>query len=759
MLFRKLWRTMGLYKAQFISMVIMIALGIGVFIGFHMEWVSIEKNMSSFFADTGYADFRLVQESGFSEEDLQKILDIEGVEKAARYLAVTADVEERSGDSVALTVTTDILVSGFVVTEGEAYDAGSREGIWLSDKYAAANDIHVGDTLSFLYKSIEIKGEVKGLIKAGEYMICVRDESQLMPDHSTYGFAFISPVLYEEAAGFAFYPQINVVSDMEKKDFTAAAEEALAVTVMVLTKDETISYAEAEGEVSEGKTMGSVLPVLFLLIAVLTMVTTMHRLTAKEKTQIGTLKALGFKDRRILCHYTAYALMIGILGSAIGVALGYGIAYYIMNPDGMMGTYLDMPEWKLYLPWFCYVVLAAAIGLLTLIGFSSVRQMLKGTAADALRPYTPKKMKPMLIEKTKLFHRLSFGIRWNMRDSVRHKSRTAMSLIGIAGCMILIVGSLGMGDTMDAFLALYYDGATNYASRIYLAEEATKEQRNEVLSAYDGDWSASVSVQLEEKTVSLDIYSVEHDKVRFPDKDGGYVHIVDDGAYICMRLAEEFSLSVGDSFIISPYGSDEKYTLKVAGVIRSVSESIVITPKYADMLHISYAIDSVYTDVEKNEIDADSAIKNVSSKQMIMDSFDTFMDLMNTMIFILIAGALLLGVVVLYNLGVMSYTERYREMATLKVVGFKDRKIGSLLIGQNLWLSLIGVVIGMPAGMGVLAYLLKELAGEYEMKMAVSAATIAGSIVLTVGMSLLVSLMVSRKNKKIDMVEALKGAE
>lgn len=151
--------------------------------------------------------------------------------------------------------------------------------------------------------------------------------------------------------------------------------------------------------------------------------------------------------------------------------------------------------------------------------------------------------------------------------------------------------------------------------------------------------------------------------------------------------------------------------------------------------------------------------KNVSSKQMIMDSFDTFMDLMNTMIFILIAGALLLGVVVLYNLGVMSCTERYREMATLKVVGFKDRKIGRLLIEQNLWLSLIGVVFGMPAGMGVLAYLLKALAGEYEMKMAVSAATILCSIVLTVGMSLLVSLMVSGKNKKIDMVEALKGVE
>lgn len=137
--------------------------------------------------------------------------------------------------------------------------------------------------------------------------------------------------------------------------------------------------------------MGAVLPVLFLLIAVLTMVTTMHRLTAKEKTQIGTLKALGFKNRRILRHYTSYAFMIGILGTAIGIGLGYSVAYFIMNPNGTMGTYFDMPYWRLKMPGFCIIVMAAIIVLLTFIGFLSVKQMLKGTAADALRPYTPKK--------------------------------------------------------------------------------------------------------------------------------------------------------------------------------------------------------------------------------------------------------------------------------------------------------------------------------------------------------------------------------
>lgn len=195
---------------------------------------------------------------------------------------------------------------------------------------------------------------------------------------------------------------------------------------MLLTKDEVVSYSESKGEAEEGKVMGSVIPVIFLLIALLTMVTTMHRLTAKEKTQIGTLKALGFKDRRILRHYTSYAFMIGVAGCILGTALGYLMAWYIMNPAGMMGTYFDMPEWKLYMPWFCTLIIIVIILSLTFIGFLSVRQMLKGTAADALRAYSPKKMKPMLIEKTKMFHRLSFGTRWNLRDVIRHKSRTAM---------------------------------------------------------------------------------------------------------------------------------------------------------------------------------------------------------------------------------------------------------------------------------------------------------------------------------------------
>lgn len=151
MLFRKLLRTMGLYKAQFISMIIMIALGIGIFVGFNMEWVSIDKNANGFLEETGFADFRVISEKGLSKEDADSIASLDGVDKAPRYLSVQADVKEKNGDTVSLTVTENAEISGFALMDGESYDATSNDGIWLSDKYTNANGIKLGDSITFEY--------------------------------------------------------------------------------------------------------------------------------------------------------------------------------------------------------------------------------------------------------------------------------------------------------------------------------------------------------------------------------------------------------------------------------------------------------------------------------------------------------------------------------------------------------------------------------------------------------------------------------
>ena len=217
---------------------------------------------------------------------------------------------------------------------------------------------------------------------------------------------------------------------------------------------------------------------------------------------------------------------------------------------------------------------------------------------------------------------------------------------------------------------------------------------------------------------------------------------------------------VGDYIEFSPYGSKETYKAKVLGYNRSVmTESVTMTDALADKLGVDYSISSIYTDKTSSQIPADDLISGKQDKTQLMNTFNSFVQIMDGMVIILVVAAAVLGIVVLYNLGIMSYVERSRELATLKVLGFRNCAIGRLLISQNIWLTFFGVIIGLPAGVGVLQILLTALAGEYEMKLMLGVTTYTVSVLLTFGVSLLVGLMVARKNKKIDMVEALKGTE
>ena len=762
MLFKKLLRTIWHYKAQFISMIIMVLLGIGVFVGFQGEWYSIERDTYSFYDKTGFADYRLVSETGYSEEDASKIASIQGVDKVARYLSINTN-ESKENDVIAATVTTDINVSGFMVSNGEEYDKSSTDSMWLSDMYANKNNYKVGDSLTLKYGAITITGTIKGLVKSSEYLICVPDANQLMPDYKKYGYVYISPEMLKNALGAEFYSEIHCISQLKKSDFVEKANAALGKTNMILTKDEIVSFSEAQGEAGEGKTMASILPIIFLGIAILIMSTTMQRLTINEKTQIGTLKALGFRDAKIAKHYTLFGFVIGLVGAILGIGFGYFIAWFIFNPGGSMGTYFDLQSWAIQMPWWTFLIVAAIVGFMTLISYLSVKNMLKGSGAEALKPYAPKAMKRHKIEDSKGWRKLKFSTKWNLRDLFRHKARSFMSLFGVFGCTVLLVASFLSMDSMTGFVNKFYYGAMNYECNIALKEDTTNEKALEIASFFNGDYCASIAVSLNEEAVSMEIYNISHNQVRFLDQNSKYVELKDTGVYLGQRLIQSNKLKVGDSFKVKLFGTDIEYNLKLEGELRTLTKGVVMTEEYAKEVGIAYKINTVYADKSVEEITANTTYKeNISSvktRKDIIKSFDSFMGVMYTMIGALIVISIVLGIVVLYNLGSMSYFERYRELSTLKVVGFRDKRIGKLLITQNMWLTVAGLLVGFPSGVGITQVLLTALASEYELALTFGWMTFVIPPILVLGVSLFVSFMVSRKNKKINMVEALKVPE
>ena len=354
---------------------------------------------------------------------------------------------------------------------------------------------------------------------------------------------------------------------------------------------------------------------------------------------------------------------------------------------------------------------------------------------------------------------MSFATKWNLRDVFRHKTRTVMTLVGIIGCMLLLVGGLGMQDTMTGMLTTLDQEILNYETRVNFTETVTAEQAVGFANEHGGDYVADVSVQVDGEPITVEVYQISHDTVRFLGQNNKTVSLGSDGAYISMRVADR-GYKVGDTLSFSPYGSDRLYEVKVAGILRSFQmESITITAGYAEKIGLSYTVTSAFVNALASDIKAADFIAGTQTKSAIMDSYNSFMEIMKVMVLIFVLAAVVLGIVVLYNLGVMSYVERSRELATLKVVGFKNKRIGRILIGQNIWLTVVGIVVGLPAGVGVLQLLLTLLATEYELKMVLGALTYLVSVLLTFGVSLVVGLLVARKNQKINMVEALKGAE
>lgn len=755
MLTKKLIRTALKYKAQFLSMMIMVGIGLGIFIGFNMEWVSIQTSTEHFFTDTGFADYRILREQGFSEEDLNQVKNLPSVQDASRILNFNT-VSRADDDIVSLMVTENTRVTFFQLMKGASYDATDEDGIWISDHYAKSNHLAIGDTMTLLYSGMELPVTIRGTVMAGEYLVCTPDETQLMPDFTTYGYGYVTPALIRKALGFEYYTQIHILSEESTAVMKADVQSLFGNSVVLLTKQENASYAASQSEIEEGKTMGAILPVVFLLIGILTMVTTMHRITANEKTQIGSLKALGFRDRKILLHYTSYAIMVAFFGTLVALGIGITVCKVIMNPDGMMGTYFDMPKWYLPIPAFCWIAVILVDLALILVGFLSVKEMLRGTAADSLKPYVPKKMRSLALERFRFWEKFSFGTRWNLRDIFRHKSRSFMSLFGVFGCSVILTAVFGMNDTLNVYVEKSYKKAFDYKYCINLSEGTSREDALTLAKEYDGDWAASSYIEENGKSVSLTIYHSDKNMVKFMDESEKYLTLENSGVYISRRIADANHLKVGDSMVFSPYGSDEEYTATVAGILLSMTEGLTMTDAYADTIGYPYSISSIYTD---KEVTGDSRIANVQNVNAVIDSFDTFMGIMNTMIIVLSIASLLLAAIVLYNLGTLSYIERYREMATLKVVGFQDKRIGQLLISQNIWLTIAGLLVGIPCGVGVLHYLMDVLGSEYELNIHVHFLSYLLSVGLVLGVSLLVGFLISSKNKKIDMVEALKRVD
>lgn len=751
MLKRKIIRTLLNYKAQMISMLLMIILGVGIFLGCNIEWYSIKTNRTNYYEDTGYPEYRIYKDS-FSLDELQYVKDFSDVKYATRALTVLGSLNNNT--YLMLNVLEDCQNIKPFYIDGEVY-SNEAEGIYLSDLYAKENNIKPNDYLDIEAEGFKIHEPVKGLIKSSEYLICLKDSSQLLPNYKEYAYCYLSPKMITKYLGQAFYNTIYASSKLSTSDFEAKALNALGASITVLSYQDETGYSGSNGEIEEGKTMALLIPTAFILIAVLTMVTTMARISTNERIQMGVLKSLGFKRKKIARHYSLYGLIIGIIGTLIGCVLAYGIAYYIINPKGPMSTYLDFPSWHLYMPWYGVLIVILLPITLGIISYLIVNSELKGTACETLKPKREKAVKASYIEKTKFFSKASFQTKWNIRDMLRHKARTIMSIIGVLFSTVLIFACMGMRDTVIDFKDTLYNENYNFENKLTLNSQISNTKALDLASKYEADYEANVAIKLNNKTVVLSIINNSRNLLGIVDEKENRLELKDGGVYVCRRIKDD-GYKINKEIDFNLYGSKEIISSKVIGVCLSMTEGIYMTENTANELGISYKIQTLYTNLNAM---VDSNVSSITTKTELLSAFNTMMEMMDSMIWILILASAILAVVVLYNLASLGYIEKIREMSTLKVIGFTNKKIAKILVVGTIWITVMGLIIGLPLGAYLLDILLRALAGEYEMNMAFGYLSYIVGIVVPFLVSLVTIYLISKKTKKLDMVSALKERE
>ncbi len=797
MLRRKAFRELKQNASSFLTIFLMVFIGVLAYSGILSYGTGMQEAADRFYADHNLQDLWVMGDN-FSADDLAAIRSMSGVRDAERCLTITTMAKDYESLSFETNFLESNRISRMYVVEGEDFGY-EKQGFWI-DSYLAENRcLHVGDTLCLEYDDYEISGEILGLIMTPDHVFFVEDESALFPTHDNFGVCYLSMNMFpeeyfEDAAKEMLAEKLGIQAsditeevfntalpdfhkeeyhiftgvivdtdddaDLEqlKKDISSRIESAVAVT----DRDACSSVVAYQSEVDEGATYSGVFAGLFLFIAILCVVSTMHRFTKKQRTQIGTLKALGFSRRRITAHYVSFGFYISVIAAVLGVVLGrllIGSMFIRMEQD-----YFEVPNMVAVVPGKVYLVAAAATIIVSFVTFLTCRKTLREPASEALRLEVPK-VKAGFLKQSRLLSKMSVGVRWNLRDISRNKSRTLTGIVGIMGTTMLLVCAFGMKTTMNFFTVWQFDRIYTFDYKIILSADATDAQKENIYSQYGEETSMTLPIEVKDasgKACTRQLVVTDAPALlQFTDHKANPAEIGDDGLYLSEKLLDILGLNIGDTVEWTIYGKDGTFSTEILGSFREPQgQTFALTRAAAENLGIEYAPDCVYTVSDLNAVKSIKGADSIQSVDQLRDGFLSMMSVMDSVVALLVVISIILAFVIIYNLGIMSFTEKQYQFATIKVLGFSSRQIRKIYIMQNNWISIAGILLGLPCGFWMTQLIFGMAIGEnYDMMVHIPGVIYVASAVGTYVVSLLINRLLGRKVKGIDMVSSLKANE
>lgn len=764
---KKIFRDIKLNKMQFFNIFIMVFLGVFVFTGIHAYMDGMDKSAEKYYKENNLQDI-WIEGAGFSSQDLEDIKNIDNVENAERELTITADLDKiNEEEKKDITLETNFIesneISKMYVIEGEEFGK-EKDGVWFDSYLAKSLNLKVGDNITFSYNNEKYTKKVLGLITVPDHVYFVKDSTAIFPTHKDYGFMYMSIDEFPIQIDNIYNKVIVDVKDENKIEETKSKiENDIKSAVAVTTRNESVSYRGYNSEIEEGSTYSGVFTFLFLFIAILSVTTTMNRFVKKQRTTIGTLKALGFKNRKITKHYISYGFYTSLFASILGIIVGrYSIGEFFLYNEM---TYFEIPTYKTVLIPTVYILAVLVVILITIVTYLSCRKILKESAVEALRVEEPKvKNSKFDLSTRKIFKKASISTRWNIRDIMRNKGRSIMAVVGITGCTMLLVCAFGLLDTMNSYLDWEFEKISKFDYKLTLKSDYTENELDNLKEKYGNATSMTLGIEFkngDSKQANSIVVNDAKDNLKYTNHEREYMDLKDDGIYVTEKLAEKYNLKIGDEVEWHIFGDETWYKSEIVGINRDPQSQIMnMTRKYYESLNLKYRADSLYTNENLENTKSLDGVEVIQTVETLKQGMENMLQTMKLMLVILIVVSAVLGFVIIYNLGILSLSEKQYQFATLKVLGFKNKQIKNIFVKQNIWLAVIGIVLGLPLGYFMVDYIFKSALGDsYDFNAYIRIISYLYAAVGSFVVAIFVNKVLARKIKKIDMVSSLKGNE
>jgi putative ABC transport system permease protein len=652
MLRKKMIRDIRQNLSQFITIFLMVFIGVMAYSGIESYMEGMKQTANNFYTQNNLQDLNVM--GALSEENVDTIKQIDNVKNAEGKLNVSTVLNDNNDITLSMNFIESNEISKFYVVDGKEFDANTK-GVWLDNFFAQENNLKIGDTLKFKYDGYVFEEEIMGFINVPDHLYDVKDESQLYPDHKTFGFAYASTKELEEYIKNQVMKEMNITDanlfdqyvtdfdytdylkynyimvDIDNKDKTNEIKneiEEKIENVVIINIEDTPSYAQYQGEIEEGETYIGVFSGLFLFIALLSVVTTMTRVVKKQRVQIGTLKALGFKKNKVILHYISYGFWISLVASIFGLLAG---RYFIGNVFiGIEMSFFEIPNGVPIIKNDSYIVALLVTLCVSFVTYLATRKILKEKTAETLRNEIPKvKSNSLNITTIGIFRKMDFNTKWNIRDMFRNKARTITGIVGVTACAMLIVCSLGMLNSMNYFIDLQFNRIFNFDYKLSLKSNISSDELKDLTDKYGDNTSESLYIEIKDKDGDRESNNIfvtdSKDYVRFVDNKDKFIKLdSDDGVYVTYKLAETNGYKIGDEITWHVSGDNDYHTSKIVGFNKDPqNQNVTITRKYLESLNIEYKPDSLYTNVDLSntkEIKNVEVISNIDELKEGMDS-------------------------------------------------------------------------------------------------------------------------------------------